>query len=45
MKEIQGVWKDTVKKKILFANERKDIEKLCKISYVIWKQNVMFKRK
>ena len=30
--------------KILFADERKDIKVLCKISYVIWKRNMEFKR-
>ena len=32
-------------KRFLFVDERKDIEKLCEISYVIWKQNVVFERK
>ena len=41
MGEVQGMWRNTVREKVPIEDEGENIQKLCKISHVIWQRNVM----
>ena len=43
--EVQGMQRNTHRRKVFIKDERKDLQNLCKTSYVVWKRNTMLERK